>query len=70
MLERRARRWGYEKEGADGKLAESDGKKRGFVGDEWDVGDELQTMIRREKVVEWVRRRGVGKLGLSNDAGE
>lgn len=70
VLERRARRWGYNKEGADGKLAESDGKKRGFVGEEWDVGDELRTRINRDKVVEWVRRRGVEKLGLSNDAGE
>jgi hypothetical protein len=30
----------------------------------------LQTRVGREKVVEWVRRRGVEKLGLSNDAGE
>ncbi|ORY40562.1 hypothetical protein BCR35DRAFT_356471 [Leucosporidium creatinivorum] len=69
VLERRARRWGYDKEGADGKLAESDGKRRGFVGEEWNVGEELQTRISREKVVEWVRRKGVEHLALSSDAG-
>lgn len=71
-LEQRARRWGYEKEGADGEWApqeKGEGGRRGFVGKEWDLGDELKTKVRGEEVVRSVRGRGVEHVGLSEDAG-
>lgn len=78
-LEQRARRFGYNKKGVDGELAEKEkgeNGRRGFVGKKWEVGSEkgeeeqLRTRVEGEKVLRWVRERGLEAVELSEDAGE
>lgn len=80
-LETRARRWGYDKPGSDGRLAPEDPadddadselaprRRRGLVGKEWDaVPDELRTLVPTGRVVERLRAEAI-KIDESDDAG-
>ncbi|GAA5832659.1 hypothetical protein JCM11251_001401 [Rhodosporidiobolus azoricus] len=72
-LEQRARKWGYEKQDVEGEMAGVSGdgtSKRGCVVKELEgVQDELRTSVDGKRVLEWVKRKGVEHLDLSEDAG-
>lgn len=83
-LERRARRFGYDKPGTDGQYARSDpvSGQRGFTGEEWDTlidpsdpnreSDQQQQVTSKvniDAVVKYARTHGVVSIEPSSDAG-
>lgn len=73
-----ARRYGYESLDADGiacqKVELPDGSSRqGFVGSEWDVGqeglEERRTTVLHGRVLEWCKEMGIHSIEESQDAG-
>jgi hypothetical protein len=79
-LEQRPRRYGYEQADVEGELAPVEAdvgaerkgrRRRGFVGREWDgAGDDLRTGVCGEKVVRYLKAKGVECVELSEDGGE
>ncbi|GAA5966348.1 hypothetical protein JCM21900_005139 [Sporobolomyces salmonicolor] len=71
-LEQSARKVGYEKPDADGEMARVDEEtgRKGHVGVELkELAAELRTRIDGQRVVNWVREKGLEHVELSEDAG-
>ncbi|GAA5911290.1 hypothetical protein JCM5296_004792 [Sporobolomyces johnsonii] len=71
-LEQRARKVGYEKPDADGEMAPFDKEtgEKGYTGVEWrEVAADLRTSVDGQRVVSWVRGKGLEHVELSEDAG-
>ncbi|GAA5849342.1 hypothetical protein JCM8547_006519 [Rhodosporidiobolus lusitaniae] len=75
-IEQIGRKWGYDKPDVNGELAPTEegsswtGGRRGQAEKRFEEEEEeLRTRVDGEKVLDWVRKRGLEHIDLSEDAG-